>query len=279
MTHPDAPPVDPTCPTCGHPVRRHGSRCFQSLDTPIVEGNVTRFVCPCALSRLTLVEDALTASHAEIVRLKAENDALPMLRKDSALMSRLVGLLLPFAGETFQSEGAVDVLVRIIADRAALAKSEHEALAAHAASFGALRDISLLTDLGGEVDEYADVTLAVERICASRDALARDAARERETLWRWCYSLLLAGAKAELARENGELREAGTPDEWPAQQEWSDLGNSSHSVYLRRVRELAGIDHDAFLAYVRYERGERPGEIAQELFDAARSAAPSTETL
>ncbi len=71
MTHPDAPPAEPTCPSCGHPVRRHGSRCFHPLDTPIVEGNVTRFVCPCALSRLTLTEDALTTAQDEIAAIAA----------------------------------------------------------------------------------------------------------------------------------------------------------------------------------------------------------------
>ena len=118
---------------------------------------------------------------------------------------------------------------------------------------------------------------------ASRDALALDAARERETLWRWCYALLLAGAKAELARENGELREAGTPNDWPAQQEWPELVGSSRALFLSRIRKVAGVDHDTFLAYVRGERGAECAAIAEDLYeradgslDAARSAAPST---
>lgn len=41
---------------------------------------------------------------------------------------------------------------------------ERQALDAHAASFSALAAISEFTELGGEVDDYADVVRAVERL-------------------------------------------------------------------------------------------------------------------
>jgi hypothetical protein len=110
---------------------------------------------------------------------------------------------------------------------------------------------------------------------------ARAALSEAETLnakfWRWAYALNVAAAKAQLALRNAKLREADEPNTWPAQSEWNELVSSSHSIFLRAMREAAGIDHDDFLAYVRNERGERYAEIADEIYQHSASA-PSGES-
>lgn len=93
-------------------------------------------------------------------------------------------------------------------------------------------------------------------------------------LWRWCYSLALAGAKAQLALRNAEQREAGEENFWPAQQEWHEMVGSSHSIFLRSIREAAGVDNDAFLAFVRGERGAEFSAIAEALYEAAASQPP-----
>ncbi len=63
-----------------------------------------------------------------------------------------------------------------------LQQREREALDAHAASFGALAAISRLTALGGEVDEYDDVTKAVEAALAAarEDSAIVDAIERRD---------------------------------------------------------------------------------------------------
>jgi len=60
-----------------------------------------------------------------------------------------------------------------------LVHSHHEtaqAYRAHAASFGALQEISMLTDLEGEVAEYSDVVAAVKRALARTHREGVDAA-------------------------------------------------------------------------------------------------------
>ena len=57
---------------------------------------------------------------------------------------------------------------------------ERQALDAHAHSFSALAAVSLLTDLGGEVDDYGDVAKSVEKIVDERDALRAENAKLRE---------------------------------------------------------------------------------------------------
>ena len=57
---------------------------------------------------------------------------------------------------------------------AAITRALHDATAeayrAHAASFGALQKVSMLTDLQGEVDDYSEVPRAVERALQRRHA-------------------------------------------------------------------------------------------------------------
>lgn len=59
---------------------------------------------------------------------------------------------------------------------------ERQALDAHAHSFSALAAVSLLTDLGGEVDDYGDVAKSVEKIVDERDALRAENAKLREAV-------------------------------------------------------------------------------------------------
>lgn len=58
---------------------------------------------------------------------------------------------------------------------------ERQALDAHAHSFSALAAVSLLTDLGGEVDDYSEVPKAVERIIAERDVLRAELLKSVES--------------------------------------------------------------------------------------------------
>lgn len=87
--------------------------------------------------------------------------------------------------------------------------------------------------------------------------------------WRWAYGLNLVAAKQALELRKIEQRAAGEEKNWPGQQEWSDLVGTSHSVFLREARELAGIDHETFLAFARNQHGSAFAEIADELYDAA----------
>lgn len=66
--------------------------------------------------------------------------------------------------------------------------------------------------------------------------------------FRWAYSLLLVLAKRHLADANASLSE---PNVWPAGQSWDELNGTSHSIFLRKAREEAGIPHDEFLEPVR----------------------------
>lgn len=87
--------------------------------------------------------------------------------------------------------------------------------------------------------------------------------------FRWAYALLIALAKTELAKDNLTCGK-----NWPAGQQWDELVGTSHSIYLRRAREIAGIPHDEFLATV---RGEEYGEDAEAVYDAALLAAASPQ--
>jgi hypothetical protein len=59
---------------------------------------------------------------------------------------------------------------------------------------------------------------------------------------------MLALARQKLAEAN-ESR--ANDHDWPAGQTWSDLSNSSRSLFLKAAREEAGIPHDDFLAVIR----------------------------
>lgn len=69
-----------------------------------------------------------------------------------------------------------------------------------------------------------------------------------ERNFRWAYRLLIALAKRCLADAN---RDRDHPSDWPVGQDWSELGATSRSVFLRKAREEAGISHDEFLGPIR----------------------------
>lgn len=59
--------------------------------------------------------------------------------------------------------------------------------------------------------------------------------------------LLIELAKVELESANSEAE----PGEWPAGQEWDELGGSSKAVFLARARKKTGIPDDKFLEGIR----------------------------
>lgn len=69
--------------------------------------------------------------------------------------------------------------------------------------------------------------------------------------WKWAYALNVAAAKLALRARRAEQRLAGETHLWPGEQDWNNLVSTSHAVFLREARELAGINHDEFLAVVR----------------------------
>lgn len=75
--------------------------------------------------------------------------------------------------------------------------------------------------------------------------------------FRWAYQLLVALAIRNLE----EYKRTCEPGEWPGDQDWEDLVDSSRSVFLHKAREEAGIDHDEFLAYVRAGMGDEVADI------------------
>lgn len=70
---------------------------------------------------------------------------------------------------------------------------------------------------------------------------------QEETNFRWAYAAIQELAKIELAKMNKEV-EGG---EWPAGQEWHELGNSSRSIFMHKARDLLGINHKEFLEGIR----------------------------
>lgn len=80
MTHPDAPPVEPICPNCGHPASFHSAIGIYKADaTRTMIGRV------CDKTNAYLYRTALTAARDEIARLKGE-------RKDYRLPDELARL-------------------------------------------------------------------------------------------------------------------------------------------------------------------------------------------
>lgn len=79
-----------------------------------------------------------------------------------------------------------------------------------------------------------------------------------------CYRAVLALAKGLLADANRANVANGTPDEWPAGQEWNDLVSTSHSIFLRQAREQAGIDDKWFAKMV-----QRHGDLIEPIYEAS----------
>lgn len=68
------------------------------------------------------------------------------------------------------------------------------------------------------------------------------------TYFRWAYAALAELAKDELAKTNRALED---PQFWPCGMSWDQLVGSSQSIFLRKARDRAGIDHAEFLAPIR----------------------------
>ena len=64
---------------------------------------------------------------------------------------------------------------------------------------------------------------------------------DQEKYFRWAYRLLIALAK-RCQQDEGAMHQG---------QDWSGIVGSSHSMYLRKAREEAGIPHDEFLGIIR----------------------------
>ena len=65
---------------------------------------------------------------------------------------------------------------------------------------------------------------------------------------KWLVRALVTLAKRHLADANATPEvQAG---EWPAGQEWNELGNTSQHSFMRRAREEAGIPHEEYRALI-----------------------------
>ena len=65
---------------------------------------------------------------------------------------------------------------------------------------------------------------------------------------KWLLRALVALAKRSLAEANATPEvQAG---EWPAGQEWHELGHTSQHAFMHRAREEAGIPHDGYRALI-----------------------------
>ena len=123
-----------------------------------------------ALSReLTVMTEELYAAHAELRRVVREvgHDPATIDYMQAALLTR---------SAMHTSDEAIAAVTTLRAQVAALQTRSDEGHAAHAKSFGALAQISQLTHLQGEVDEYDDVVQAVA-------ALTKDGERMRNWIF------------------------------------------------------------------------------------------------
>lgn len=65
---------------------------------------------------------------------------------------------------------------------------------------------------------------------------------------KWLLRALVALAKRSLAEANATPEvQAG---EWPAGQEWHELGHTSQHAFMHRAREEAGIPHEDYRALI-----------------------------
>ena len=88
-----------------------------------------------------------------------------------------------------------------------------------------------------------DRSTTLAEALAEVERLREESARH----YRWAYAAVVALAMDELEAANSEA----LPGEWPLGQDWSGLGGTSRSTFMRRARDRVGIDHDAFLAPLR----------------------------
>lgn len=65
---------------------------------------------------------------------------------------------------------------------------------------------------------------------------------------KWLIRALVTLAKRNLADANATPEVIG--GEWPAGQEWYELGNTSQHAFMRCARDEAGIPHDEYRALI-----------------------------
>lgn len=71
---------------------------------------------------------------------------------------------------------------------------------------------------------------------------------DEEKYYRWAYKLLVYVAKQELKKLNAKRV---NENDWPAGQEWDELGGTSRSIFMKKARGLVGINGDEFLKPIR----------------------------
>lgn len=87
---------------------------------------------------------------------------------------------------------------------------------------------------------HAEINRLARELQAARQAERRN--------FNWAYALLLRLAVRQLADANAKRE---NERDWPAGQYWDELNSTSHSIFLHRARDEAGIPHDAFLDPIR----------------------------
>lgn len=86
---------------------------------------------------------------------------------------------------------------------------------------------------------------------------------ERE-LWGMLYKSQIALAKQVLKDMNDTREDKG---DWPLGMAWNECNGSSHAIFFRRAREIAGIDSDRYLEILRGSGDAL--EIAERELEAA----------
>lgn len=80
------------------------------------------------------------------------------------------------------------------------------------------------------------------------DLLKNPPVENERRYFRWAYAAIVALAKRHL-RDMNDTRQH--EKDWPAGQQWEDLGGSSKAIFMRKARDEAGIPDGEFLAVVR----------------------------
>jgi len=81
-------------------------------------------------------------------------------------------------------------------------------------------------------------------------------------LWAMVVKLEISLAKECLDKANRTREE---PTQWPAGMVWKGMVGSSHSIFFKRARELAGVDSEEYLDLVR--NNADAGEIASDIYE------------
>lgn len=93
----------------------------------------------------------------------------------------------------------------------------------------------------------------------------RSMGEDKQVLAEMLLRALVALGKRELKDTNEKNKRDGDPGNWPAGQGWKDMGGTSHSIFLHRVREEAGIDTKKYLDIIRNDTDIDVEELWNEL--------------